>query len=216
MTLVGYTNAGKSTLFNTLSKADTPVENRLFKTLDTTSRRISLAYLPEIVLSDTVGFIRSLPHELVASFQSTLADVRTADLLLHVMDITNPDWDRQRQVVETVLADIGAGNVDTIPVFNKIDRLAESGIIEALAARFPTAVFVSARQHDGIPALQEAITTAALKGKVKVTVTAANTDSALLAEIYRHGIIFGTEPGTDSMTITCALPAAVASRLGLA
>lgn len=216
VTLIGYTNAGKSTLFNTLSKSDAPVEDKLFKTLDTMSRRISLAYLPEIILSDTVGFIRDLPHELVASFHSTLADVRSADLLLHIIDITNPDWEQQREVVEHVLSDIGAGSIETLMVFNKIDKIDDKARIDSLAIRFPGAVFVSARSKQGIDVLSSSIREAAFRRNVQVTVDVPPGEGALLGELYRYGAVLETSAVGDSLRLTCVLPVGVAHRLGLA
>ncbi|MFC1485655.1 GTPase HflX [Candidatus Latescibacterota bacterium] len=215
VSLIGYTNSGKSTLFNALSRACAPVEDKLFKTLDTMSRRISLDFTPEIILSDTVGFIRDLPHELIASFYSTLTDVQNADLLLHIIDITNPGWKDQRDVVEQVLSEINAGNVKMLTVFNKIDRVGDRTLIKALSTRFPNALFVSARFNEGIGKLKEAITRAALREKVRVTIDIDPENSALLREIYRHGTILDTESRVHSLRLTCALPVAVAHRLGL-
>ena len=118
--LVGYTNVGKSTLMNLLAKSDVFAENKLFATLDTTVRKVIIDNLP-FLLSDTVGFIRKLPTDLVESFKSTLDEVREADLLLHVVDISHPDFEEQIAVVDKTLADIGAGGKPTIIVFNKVD-----------------------------------------------------------------------------------------------
>jgi len=118
--LVGYTNVGKSTIMNQLSKSDVFAENKLFATLDTTVRKVVITDLP-FLLSDTVGFIRKLPHSLVESFKSTLDEVREADLLLHVVDISHPDFEEQIHVVDQTLAEIGAADKPTIMVFNKID-----------------------------------------------------------------------------------------------
>ena len=118
--LVGYTNVGKSTLMNLLAKSDVFAENKLFATLDTTVRKVIIDNLP-FLLSDTVGFIRKLPTDLVESFKSTLDEVREADLLVHVVDISHPDFEEQIQVVEKTIADIGAGGKQNMIVFNKID-----------------------------------------------------------------------------------------------
>jgi GTPase len=215
VTLVGYTNAGKSTLFNTLSKSDAPVEDKLFKTLDTMSRRISLPYLPEIIISDTVGFIRDLPHELVASFNSTLADVRGADVLLHVIDVTNPDWEHQRETVEKVLSDIGAGGIETVQVFNKIDKIGDNTRLNALRLRFPEALFVSARMKQEIDTLSSAIRESAFRRNVRVTVDIPPGGGAMLGELYKYGTVLETTASGDSLSLTCMLPKAVAHRLGL-
>ena len=118
--LVGYTNAGKSTLMNKLSKSEIFAENKLFATLDTTVRKVVIENLP-FLLSDTVGFIRKLPHQLVESFKSTLDEVRESDLLIHIVDISNPSFEDQIDVVNKTIAEIGAENKPTILVFNKID-----------------------------------------------------------------------------------------------
>ena len=119
--LVGYTNVGKSTLMNLLSKSDIFAENKLFATLDTTVRKVVIDNLP-FLLSDTVGFIRKLPHGLVESFKSTLDEIRETDLLLHVVDISHPEFEEQIEVVNKTLAEIGAADKPTITVFNKIDQ----------------------------------------------------------------------------------------------
>lgn len=125
--LVGYTNAGKSTLMNTLTHAGVLVEDKLFATLDPTSRRLDLPGGQPVMLIDTVGFINKLPHQLVDAFKSTLEEVRSADLLLHVVDATHPRWPEQKAVVEAVLEEIAAGGKPMLTVFNKLDRLPEEG-----------------------------------------------------------------------------------------
>jgi GTP-binding protein HflX len=123
--LVGYTNVGKSTLMNLMSKSDVFAENKLFATLDTTVRKVTIGNLP-FLLSDTVGFIRKLPTSLVESFKSTLDEIREADILLHVVDISHPNFAEQIHIVEETLTEIGAGNKETIMVFNKIDAVKAS------------------------------------------------------------------------------------------
>jgi GTP-binding protein HflX len=136
--LVGYTNAGKSTLMNTLTHAGVLVEDKLFATLDPTSRRLDLPGGQPVMLIDTVGFINKLPHQLVDAFKSTLEEVRSADLLLHVVDATHPRWDEQKAVVEQVLEEIDAGGKPVLTVFNKLDRVAvETEDEQTLPWRFP-------------------------------------------------------------------------------
>ena len=125
--VVGYTNAGKSTLLNRLTGAGIPANDRLFDTLDTTSRLLTVSDTLDVVISDTVGFIRKLPHQLVEAFKATLEELEYADLLLHVIDVSNPEWQQQAQVVENLILELGAGELPRIDVFNKCDRLPAGG-----------------------------------------------------------------------------------------
>jgi GTP-binding protein HflX len=166
VSLVGYTNAGKSTLFNALTRAGTYAADQLFATLDTTARRMFLAPEREAVLSDTVGFIRGLPHELVEAFKSTLEESVHADLLLHVVDAASPARQAQMAAVERVLDEIGAGEVDRIVVYNKIDAIGahaegpnvpRRAAVERDAHGRIAAVFLSAATGDGLDVLRQAI-----------------------------------------------------------
>lgn len=162
--LVGYTNVGKSTLMNLLSKADVKAENKLFATVDATVRKVVIGDIP-FLLSDTVGFIRKLPHHLIESFKSTLDEVREADLLLHVVDSAHPFHDNQIEVVKKTLVDIGAGNIPTILVLNKIDKLQnEEGPVDLDSLQgyyrqhgFENVVFVSATKKENIQSLRQMI-----------------------------------------------------------
>jgi GTP-binding protein HflX len=163
--LVGYTNAGKSTLMTALSKSDVFAENKLFATLDTTVRKVVVANLP-FLLSDTVGFIRKLPTQLIESFKSTLDETRESDLLIHVIDVSHPQFEDQVAVVERTLEEIGSDDKPTLLLFNKIDLLEDedaevSGaeIIEGLKQRFEKdgfdVVFMSARDKEDITNLRD-------------------------------------------------------------
>lgn len=154
--LVGYTNAGKSTLMNLLSNAQVFVEDRLFATLDATARRVQLRS-QSIILTDTVGFIRKLPHHLIASFKSTLAEVTEADLLLHVVDVSHPAFEEHVQVVQSTLEELDAQTKPTLLVFNKIDRLIDRPLLNNLAKRYPHAVFISATRGINVSGLVETI-----------------------------------------------------------
>ena len=155
--LVGYTNAGKSTLFRALTGADAYVADQLFATLDPTVRRLRLPGGASVVVSDTVGFIRELPHELVAAFQSTLQEAREAHLLLHVIDAADPQRDERIEAVNTVLDEVGAGALPQLAVYNKIDRLGETPRLERDANGSVTQVWISAAQGRGIDLLAQAI-----------------------------------------------------------
>ena len=152
--LVGYTNAGKSTLFNALTRASVFVEDRLFATLDATTRQMVGPDRRVVLLTDTVGFIRKLPHHLVASFRSTLVEVIEADLLLHVVDAADPDRDRQMRAVETVLEELLDGPRPTTLVFNKCDRLEDGDVALGLKVSVPGAFVVSAKTGETLPELR--------------------------------------------------------------
>ena len=156
VSLVGYTNAGKSTLFNTLTRASVYVEDQLFATLDPTTRVFSIGRDTRALLTDTVGFIRKLPSHLVISFRATLEEVTEADLLLHVVDATEPDIDAHIQAVEAVLDSIGALGRPRLSVFNKIDAVPDEVSVLGLRAGYPGAVLVSALTREGIPELRTA------------------------------------------------------------
>jgi GTP-binding protein HflX len=154
--LVGYTNAGKSTLLNALSGESLYADDRLFATLDTTTRRVYLKESRMALFSDTVGFIRRLPHELVASFHSTLAEALSANLLVHVADASSPTLRMQMEAVEQTLSELGADQAKILLAFNKID-LANSETLDHLASRHPHAVFLSAQTKEGVPELRETV-----------------------------------------------------------
>lgn len=155
--LIGYTNAGKSTLMKALTNADVLVEDKLFATLDTTVRRVEIAPSLSVLMSDTVGFIRKLPHQLVASFRSTLAESDEADLLLHVVDISHPQYEEHIDVVNTLLNDMKNNKTPRLLVFNKIDALENPSVLQHLRTRFENAVFVSAQRHLGLNNLRDAV-----------------------------------------------------------
>jgi GTP-binding protein HflX len=155
--IVGYTNAGKSTLLNALTGSAVLAEDQLFATLDPTTRRLRLPSNQNVLLADTVGFIRKLPHQLVEAFKATLEEVVTADLLIHVVDLSHPQVDEQMRAVQTVLAEIGAADKPTLTVFNKIDQLDAPGLVECRLAAHAHSVAVSALERAGFPALFEAL-----------------------------------------------------------
>ena len=189
ISLVGYTNAGKSSLFNALVKARTYAADQLFATLDTTTRQLYLGEAGRTVsLSDTVGFIRDLPHGLVEAFEATLQESIEADLLLHVVDAANPDYPEQMAQVQKVLADIGADQVPQILVFNKLDAvptesrpLKRVDTLEMAGHQIPR-LFVSARDGDGLPALRSA-----LAARVQSAVPHLTADEQALAS-FGHNL----------------------------
>ena len=150
--IVGYTNAGKSTLLNALTGAGVLAEDQLFATLDPTTRKLRLPSNQNVLLSDTVGFIRKLPHNLVEAFKATLEEVVTADLLIHVVDLSHQHVDEQMKAVHTVLAEIGAADKPMLTVFNKIDRVNHGELVEHRLAAHPHSVAVSALRNEGFTA----------------------------------------------------------------
>lgn len=185
--LVGYTNAGKSTLLNLLSGSDVLVENRLFATLDPTTRLVQLNSAIAILMTDTVGFIRKLPHHLVASFKSTLEEITEADILLHLIDVSNPYFEDQIHIVQETLDDLGAGEMPMLMVFNKIDRLQDRGIISALAERYPNHVFISATRGINILSFQEEVIKLLEKEFVVEQVVVPQADQRLISKLYDMG-----------------------------
>ncbi len=177
VSLVGYTNAGKSTLFNALTKAGAYAANQLFATLDTTSRRLFIPDAGQIVISDTVGFIRDLPHSLVAAFHATLEETARADLLLHVVDAASPDRDQQMEAVADVLEEIGAGEVPQILVWNKIDATHAAPGIERDEYGKIARVRVSAISGAGLDLLRASLSEIA-RERVRPTDAAADADTA--------------------------------------
>ena len=188
--LVGYTNAGKSTLFNALTGSDTYVADQLFATLDPTVRRIKLAGVGEVVLADTVGFVRALPHELVAAFRSTLQEARDADLLLHVVDASDPKREERIVQVREVLAGIGAGDLRELKVFNKVDLLpSERPRVARGADGIPAQAFVSAASGAGLDELREAIAQAIRPHQIRGTVHVGMRAAAIRSDLYQRDAI---------------------------
>ena len=182
--LVGYTNAGKSTLLNTLTGAGIQAENRLFDTLDTTTRRFAVSDTQEALLSDTVGFIRKLPHHLVEAFKATLEELKYADLLLHVIDVSNPEWGEQARVVDDLISELGADKTPRLEVYNKCDvytgeaRPRGDGIVE-----------ISAKTGQGVGALLQRIDETLSSAKKKVTLRIPYDKSSLVDMLHREGAV---------------------------
>ena len=198
--IVGYTNAGKSTLLNQLTGAAIPANNRLFDTLDTTSRLLTVSDTLDVVVTDTVGFIRKLPHQLVESFKSTLEELQYADLLLHVIDVSNPEWQQQTQVVEALIGELGADHLPRINVFNKCDL--GSGDIMPHGEDI---VSVSAKTGQGIGDLIAMIGKRLDRGARRVVLHLPYDKSGLLDALYREGKVENVEYGeTIDVTAICA------------
>jgi len=188
--LVGYTNAGKSTLMRALTGNEVLVANKLFATLDTTVRALHPETVPRVLVSDTVGFIKNLPHDLVASFKSTLEEALEASLLLHVIDASDPGFERQLEVTDSVLAEIGAQEVPRLRVFNKIDRIgdpAAQAVQEAaLRSRYPDCIVMSARNEDDVKKLHAAIRAFFHKGLVETELFLPWSAQQLRGELFAN------------------------------
>jgi len=187
--IVGYTNAGKSTLLNHLTDAGIPANNRLFDTLDTTSRLLTVSDTLDVVISDTVGFIRKLPHQLVEAFKATLEELEYSDLLLHVVDVSNPDWQIQAQVVENLIMELGAGELPRINVYNKCDCLP----VGEFVPHGEDICKISARTGEGVDTLLEMINKRLDKGTRRVTIHLPYDKGGLLDMLYREAKVESVE-----------------------
>ena len=185
--IVGYTNAGKSTLLNHLTGSVTLAEDKLFATLDPTTRRLRLPTNQNVLLTDTVGFIRKLPHRLVESFKATLEEVVQAELLVHVVDLSHPQAEEQILAVNSVLEEIGAAGKPTLMVFNKIDRFTTPELQNAYAVRFPGAVFISARTGTGVPELLTELGLMLKPIRELVELNIPHEESAVIARLHAVG-----------------------------
>ncbi|MDD6502098.1 MAG: GTPase HflX [Oscillospiraceae bacterium] len=193
--LVGYTNAGKSSLLNALTDAGIPANNRLFDTLDTTTRHLRLPDTQEVLLSDTVGFIRHLPTQLVEAFKATLEELKYADILLHVIDISNPDWMSQAEVVDNLIRELGAEHTPCIRVFNKCDRYL--GILP----RGERTVCVSARTGEGLPELMALVSEILNKGKHHAVLRIPYQRGDLIDLLQREAAVLNMEYAEDCTVV---------------
>ncbi len=197
VSLVGYTNAGKSTLFNRLCEADVHAANQLFATLDPTLRQLDLPVIGRAILTDTVGFIRHLPHGLIDAFRATLEEVSEADLLLHVVDASSPDHQLHSQQVDAVLSEIGADSVPQLIVYNKIDVTAEPPRVDYTDEGIPWRVWLSAQTGVGVDLLIEAISARLASGVIETTLSLAPDQGALRAELFELGAVIEERTEVD-------------------
>jgi GTP-binding protein HflX len=193
VSLVGYTNAGKSTLMNALSDSDVLTEDMLFATLDATTRMVELGEGQHALLTDTVGFIRKLPHSLVESFKSTLDEVRESDALVHVIDASHPGHDHMMKVVKQTLQELDSYDKPQLLVFNKVDAINDPNQLESLRARYPEAVMVSALRGIGIAGLKERIIGLAVEGYEERTIYLPVTDSRTRAQVHELGDVISED-----------------------
>ena len=197
--IVGYTNAGKSTLLNAITGAGIPANDRLFDTLDTTTRLLTVSDTLDVVISDTVGFIRKLPHQLVEAFKATLEELEYADLLLHVIDASNPEWREQAHIVDELIRELGAEQIPCIRVYNKCDVA-----FTAQQEREADAVYISAKTGEGIPALLSAVDKKLDKGTKRVVIHLPYDKTGLLDGLYREAKVENVAYGeTVDVTAVC-------------
>ncbi len=214
VSLVGYTNAGKSTLLNALTGSDVVVRDALFATLDTRTRRWQLPGWGPVLLSDTVGFIRDLPHHLIASFKATLEEARQADLLLHVADAGNPAVREQIGAAYHVLEQIGIEAKDTLLVVNKIDALADRAALDGLLNRYPNAIPISARDGHGLDRLASLVGDALSRHFPNVDVEMGVEDGRLMAFLARHGEVLSKQYHDGRVIVHCRIPQRFLGRVG--
>ncbi|MBQ2602068.1 MAG: GTPase HflX [Oscillospiraceae bacterium] len=199
--LVGYTNAGKSTLLNRLTDSDIPANDRLFDTLDTTTRRLLLAPGQEVLLSDTVGFIRKLPHHLIEAFKATLEELKYADVLLHVIDVSNPEYELQAEVVRRLIDELGASSTPVIDVYNKADACP----VPSMIPRGDTAVAISAKTGEGTDVLTEKIAEILGRGKKRVSLKIPYSDAGLADLLHSQAEILELEYREDCIMVEAVI-----------
>lgn len=211
--IIGYTNAGKSTLLNSLTQAGVFVENKLFATLDTTTRKFLLPNNQEILLIDTVGFIRKLPHLLVAAFKSTLEEAFQADFLIHLVDISHPMAEEQAATTYEVLKELNVEQKPIITVLNKIDNCTDSAAISRMKIKFPKTITISALNQTGFEDLQEVMILELSHQRKIVTLTIPQSDYSVVSEIIRLGNVISKDYEENDVIIKADLPSAIAQRL---
>ena len=211
--LVGYTNAGKSTLMNALTDAGVPTEDLLFATLDATTRRLDLPEGGGALLTDTVGLIKKLPHHLVVSFHATLEEVAEADLLLHVVDASRPHCESYLEAADRVLGEIGVESRPVRFVFNKIDRVFEVGELERLRGAYPGALFTSATDGTGLDEVRRAIGAFVEEREEVLELEIPHTDGKTIALLHERGEVLSTESGESVIRMRVRVPRVEAARL---
>jgi GTP-binding protein HflX len=210
--IVGYTNAGKSSLLNVLTGAHVLAENKLFATLDPTTRQLVLPGNQKLLLTDTVGFIRRLPHGLVEAFKATLEEVLVADFLIHVVDVTSPHFEKHRETTLSVLAELGAGDMPVVNVFNKVD-LADAIELRAARQAVPDALLVSARTGAGIEALKERCLELIAHGNGSVQLLIPLDRYDIVARLHELGHVQEQVHREDGTLVTGRFPASQAGAL---
>lgn len=205
--IVGYTNAGKSTLLNAISGAEVLVENKLFATLDPTTRRVLLPQGQAALFTDTVGFIQKLPTQLVAAFRATLEEINDADLLLHILDITHPNALLQSRVVQDTLKELGAIDMPVLVALNKVDRLNSSDQVQHMMREFPNSLAISAREGIGLEEMLGRIEAILSENLVRIKAWIPYREGELVSLFYRRGLVEREEHDLEGTTLEGRLPA---------
>lgn len=211
--VVGYTNAGKSTLLNLLTGADVLAADKLFATLDPTTRSFTLPNRQRMLLTDTVGFLRNLPHTLIESFKATLEEVSEADLLIHVVDLSHPRIDENIEAVNAVLKELDAFGKQTLLVFNKVDAVQSTDHVEAYRNRFPRSVAISARTGAGVSTLVQTLGELLDSWRMRSRFHVPASEQALIAELHRVGHVLEMRYEGDVAVITAHIPPQLEARL---
>ena len=204
--VVGYTNAGKSTLLNRLTGADVLAADRLFATLDPTTRQLTLPNRQKVLLTDTVGFIRKLPHTVIEAFKATLEEVREADLLIHVVDLGHPRFLEQMAAVDAVVRELEAHGKQTFTVFNKIDQVEHPALIEMQLTRVPHSAAISAKTGEGVPAMIQELENQLAAWRLRETYRIPIADTATVAEIHRVGHVLELRYEEDFVFVRAHIP----------
>ncbi len=204
--LVGYTNVGKSSLMNKLTGADTLVENRLFATLDSTVRKIKKNFPYPVLLSDTVGLINKLPHDLVASFKSTLDEVRNADLLIHVVDISHHEYKNQMQITNNLLIEMKMDAIDVILVFNKTDSIEDIEELDKAIQNYPSSIGISCKKNEGIDTLRQQIVNRYEKNLSPHQLSIQHSQAGLISQIRKFALIVNEAYEEDRICLSLRLP----------
>jgi GTP-binding protein HflX len=211
--VVGYTNAGKSTLLNLLTGAAVLAEDRLFATLDPTTRSFTLPNKQRMLLTDTVGFLRKLPHQLIESFKATLEEVSEADLLVHVVDVSHPRVDENIEAVNEVLKELGAYGKQTLLVFNKVDAVENPDVISSYRGRFPRSVAISARTGEGVSTLVQALQDEVSAWRLNLRFRIPQSEAGLIAEIHRIGHVLELRYEGETAVVVAHVPPQLEQKL---
>ena len=204
--MVGYTNAGKSTLFNAITGASTLSEDKLFATLDPTTRRLKLPTNQNVLLSDTVGFIRKLPHDLIDAFKATLEEVIEADLLLHIVDVSSPYAEEQIEAVNLVLKDLGVEEKQTLMIFNKVDRISSSGLSKRFTDQYSNSIAVSAKTGEGFDELMAELGKQLRPIRKMVGISIPHSKSDIIARLHEVGQVLERNYDGDEAMFKALIP----------